>query len=178
MNQIHVHHMAWYMLGCHIMCNLLWQIMCQMALKKFSYAFSTVWWAFVSGRSSSVDVWSHMDSRQPDSLWRAFWEQSACQQIQHKDKAQRPPPTTTNKKEREMKRFMSRRKISYCLSFWTMIYQVHGLSEAMARQDWKTDEMWTWICHYVSNWNVKCMCGITATFKYLTFSILTYNRSV
>lgn len=38
-----------------------------------------------------------------------------------------------------------------------VIYHLHGLS--MSRQDWKTDEVHTWICHYLTymtTWGCKC----------------------
>lgn len=66
----------------------------------------------------------------------------------------------TKRMRREMNRFMLRRKISYCLSSPVVIYHVRGLSEAVAAQNQKTDEIHTWICPFLSSWNVKCKCGI------------------
>lgn len=141
-------------------------VICQMG-KTFSLVFSTVWWAFVSGRSSSVDVCSRMDSPQSDSLWRAFWEQSACQhntrdnsENQHKDRRQSRKKENAKQEiverletaewERKMKRFVFRRKSLCCLSSSVAIYHVHGLSVAMARQNGQTDEIYTWMSHDLS----------------------------
>lgn len=68
------------------------QIKSRIARKKLLLMFSSVWAAVVSVKSSSVDVWSHMDSLQSGSLWRPFWKQIVCQwnkrdnrKFQHKE---------------------------------------------------------------------------------------------
>lgn len=123
-----------------------------------SAVFSTVWWASSSGRSSSADVWSRTDFLQSDSLWKAFWEQSACQhnnrreQIQHKGKEWEQRPSLEQQHERRDEKINAEEKdfILFivlsahfvmsvgCLRLWQggaaehMICQ-HGSSDAKGR---------------------------------------------
>lgn len=104
--------------------------MCQVVDK--SSSVSTVWWACVSGRSSSADVWSQTGCPRSDSLWTPFWEEGVCEHntgdhSEHHEGFERFKPKAENK----MKRF--RREISYRLWSPAIVYHaVGGLSESEA----------------------------------------------
>lgn len=66
----------------------------------FSLMFSTVWWAFVSGKSSSAGAGSRMDCPRSDSRWGPFWEQRACQR--------RTRDTTVKKRKKQKERWFWR----------------------------------------------------------------------
>lgn len=89
-------------------------------------------------------------------------------EIQHEDRVRKHRMGT------EMKRWMFRRKISYCLLSSANIHHVRGLSEAAAGQDGRTDEMCTWICRLgpTRMWNASGAFLSSSTSKML----LTYSR--
>lgn len=109
----------------------------RLCAERFPHVLSTVWWAFVSARSSSAGVWSRRDCLRPDSPWRTSWDPSACERNTAEKNLNFNPKTEDWRKKRqkrekqEMERFTFRRRFSQRLST-LVIY--HVLSEVKARR--------------------------------------------
>lgn len=117
--------------------------------------FSTVWWASFSGRSSSADVWSRTGFLQSDSLWKAFWEQSACQhndrgkRIQHKGDEWEQRPSLEQHHERRDEKINAEEKdfILFIVLSGQFVMSVGCL---------RLWNIWEVICHHRSSDRLWC----------------------